>query len=603
MSPFHEERPLQWKDLQHLKRLLLLLKPFIPHLILSLLLIILSKMLVLSGPYLLKLGIDHGIIADHLNKLWLFTSLFLSVLLMDLGFTFFHTWLLTWIGQKVMYNLRENLFAHVEELSLSFFEKNPVGRLVTRVTTDINALSELFSGGVVTIFGDLFLIVGIIIIMLKLNIILAMLTLCSLPFLLMGTVVFRKKARQSFSEIRIKLARLNAYTQEVLSGIKVIKLFHSQEDTLGHFGKINDQYRQSYLQVIGHYAWYLPLVEITSAVSLILILYYAAQTIEKNILSYGTLVAFMSYVNYFFHPIRDLAEKYNVLQSALSASERIFQLFDTQDRIPMMSAAKTGLGPLQTIEFKNVSFRYDLKNWVLKNINFKISRGEKWGLVGPTGSGKTTIIKLLNRLYDTTEGEISINGENIKNIAREELKSVIGTVWQDSYIFTDTVLENIRLWNSGHALAQIEKHLKNLQIQNLLLRNEKTYHYILQEKGSTLSGGERQLISFTRIVVQDPQLFILDEATANIDLQTESKIQEILNYIIRDRSALIIAHRLSTIQRVDRILVLNHGEIIEQGSHHQLIRHPGLYQKLYHLQRLNQKFHPKTSLAAIEPTA
>ena len=507
----------------------------------------------------------------------------------DFIFRFAQIYVTNYLGQKTMYDLRMDLFSHLQKLSLRFFDRNPVGRLVTRATNDVEVLNQLFSTGLVTIIGDLSMIAGIMIVMLWMNIKLALLIFSILPVLLVITFYFRKKMREAFRLVRTRLARINAFLQEALSGMSIIQLFNRQERTRKRFDTLNLDHMDAYLQTIFYYALFFPLIELIGTIALAIILWYGGLSVMEGTLTFGVLVAFIQYVEKFFKPISDLSEKYNVFQAAAASSERIFELLDTKDIIPDTPAPVwrdriDGRG-----SFRDVQFAYNQDEPVLRGIDFEVEPGEKIAIVGSTGAGKTTIINLLARFYDPQEGEILIDGINIRNFDKKWLRQNIGIALQDVFIFSGTVKSNIALGEDNPEMEKITETAEAIEADEFIEKLPGGYDHELTERASTLSTGQRQLLSFARVMYKNPRILVLDEATSSVDSHTEYLIQKALERLIAGRTSLIIAHRLSTIRHVDRIIVMHHGRIAETGSHEELLQHKGIYYNLYQLQYKDQE--------------
>ncbi|MFH1415124.1 MAG: ABC transporter ATP-binding protein, partial [Elusimicrobiota bacterium] len=498
--------------------------------------------------------------------------------------SFFHGILLTYIGQKVIYDIRADLFSHLQKLSLSFFDKNPVGRLVTRVTNDTQSLSEAFTGVMVNLFKDFFILGGVLIVVLRLNWRLSLVSFSVLPFMIYVTIIFRKKVREAFREVRVKIARINAYLQENITGMKVVQLFRREKRNLDQFDEINhDNYIANFKQIIT-FAVFQPMINFLSASAVAIIIWYGGGEVIRENLTLGGLVAFLTYIQMFFRPIQDMSDKYNILQSAMASSERIFMLMDTPVDIKNPEIPQNISNISGNIEFRNVHFSYDGEHPILKNISFKIKKGEKIAIVGHTGSGKTTVISLLTRLYEPQQGTILIDGVNIKDFNLKELRSNISVVMQDVFIFSGNIESNIRMGNTDISNEQVVESAHCVKADSFIEKLPDGYKHEVKERGATFSTGERQLLSFARALAFDPKILVLDEATSSTDTHTEQLLQEGLFNLMEGRTSIIIAHRLSTIKKVDRILVMHNGELVEEGKHEELLAKKGLYEKLYTLQ-------------------
>jgi len=489
-----------------------------------------------------------------------------------------------------MYDMRMEIFSHIQKLPMSYFDKNPVGRVMTRVTTDVQSLNEMLSSGIVTLFGDLFMVLGIMGIMLALNWQLSLVTFSVLIFLAVATFIFRSKVRVTFRNIRTRISNINSFLQEAISGIVTTKLFTRENRNNEEFRDLNSQYLAEYLRTILYYAVFFPVVILISTIAVALVIWYGGGQVIRDILTLGTLVAFLQYVEKFFHPISDLSEKFGILQEAIAASERIFNLLDIKPAIT------SPLHPVRVqkvkgnIKFRDVWFAYNKDNYVLKNISFELKTGQSIAFVGATGSGKTSIINLLNRFYDIQKGQILVDGIDIKKFDLQDLRRHIGVVMQDVFLFSGNILENIRLGNKDISMGQVVEASKYVNAHKFISRLPGKYDFEVKERGQVLSVGQRQLIAFARALVFNPEvLLVLDEATSSIDSEIEALIQDALSRIMKDRTTIVIAHRLSTIKNVDKILVLSHGEIVERGTHHELLKAKGIYHKLYRYQYQLQK--------------
>jgi ABC-type multidrug transport system fused ATPase/permease subunit len=509
-------------------------------------------------------------------------TLLICISVFGLGYLWIY--LLQSAGQKIIYNIRKDLFKHVEGLSLSFFDKNPVGRLVTRVTNDVEALNEMYTGVLVYIFKDIFIIAGILIAMFSLNAKLALVILASVPFVLIGAIIFKKYDRDAYRDVRTKLAKINSSLSENISGVKTVQIYNKEDKMFKQFDGINKSYFQACMKQITIFALFRPAIDLVSTLTLSGLLWFGGNTVLNQKLQIGVLFAFVSYLMQFFQPIFDLTEKYDILQSSMASAERIFMLMDNKDMIKNIETPVKVDRLKGEIEFKNVWFAYNEEQWVLRDVNFKIKQGEKVAFVGATGAGKTSIISLISRLYDIQKGEILIDGVNIKHMDQYELRRNMATVLQDVFLFTGDIKSNVRLNAESITDEDIIKACKYVNADRFIEKLPKKYDDAVNERGTTFSQGERQLIAFARAIAFNPPILVLDEATSNIDTETESLIQDALNKITIDRTTIIVAHRLSTIKNADKIIVLHKGKVREVGNHEQLLAKEGLYHNLYKLQ-------------------
>ena len=582
----HEEEADARADPRMLRRLVSYLGPYRLQVGVSLVLLFTGAALELAGPYLTKVALDRALPARDAGLLGRLVLLYVGSLVLAFLAEYAHTLLTAWLGQRVMFDLRVQVFEHLQRLSLRFFDRNPVGRLMTRVTNDVEQLNEAFSSGLVTIFGDVFTLLFIVGMMLQLNWRLALVTFTVLPFVAVATFLFRGLIRRAYRDIRVRLARINAFTQEHVSGIRVVQLFGREEPVLARFKKVNADHLEAHLRSITYYALFFPVIEVLTAVALALILWYGGGATLQGTMTVGVVAAFLQYTRRFFRPIQDLSEKYNILQGAMAASERIFELLDTEPDVPAdahpLRLPEPGRGE---IEFRDVWFRYgDEDDWVLKGVSFTARPGERVAIVGATGAGKSTIISLLMRFYDATRGEVLFDGVPIRRVSARELRSRVSLVLQDVFLFSEDVTSNIRLGEAGISDERVREAARRVGAEPFINRLPGGYAQPLGERGTSLSVGERQLVSFARALAFDPLVLVLDEATSSVDSELEAQIEEALDELMRGRTSLVIAHRLSTVQSADQILVLHHGEIRERGTHAELLRRGGLYARLHELQ-------------------
>jgi ABC-type multidrug transport system fused ATPase/permease subunit len=509
---------------------------------------------------------------------------FVAVLIFGFALNFFQVYAMEYAGQRVMHDLRMKLFNHVQGLSVAFFEKNPVGRLVTRVTNDIQNIHEMLTSVLSYLFKDVFLMVGIVVILFEIHWRLALVCFTLVPVILLFTLLFSWKARTAFREVRIRMAQINSFLQESIQGIRVIQIFLRERENLTRFERVNQQHYMANMKQILLFAIFVPLIEVTATCAIALLIWYGGGKVVKEALSLGALVAFLSYLRMFFQPIRDLAEKYNLMQSAMASAERIILLMDNPERIP------DPISPIRVthlegrIEFKNVSFAYRNADYVLKNISFTVQPGETVAIVGATGAGKTSIISLIERFYEIQQGQILLDGVDICQMEAGFLRSCIGLVMQDVFLFASSVDQNIRLGNDSLSEEDVRWAAGIVNADRFIHRLPMGYRQEINEGGSVLSAGERQLLAFARALILNPKILVLDEATSNVDTETERLIQGALERLMKERTCIVIAHRLSTIRRAHRILVMHRGRIREEGSHQELMRKKGYYWRLYRLQ-------------------
>ena len=510
--------------------------------------------------------------------------IYLSLIIIGLGLNFFQVYLLNYTSNKIVFNIRQDLFTHLEGMSLSFFDKNPVGRLVTRVTNDTETLQEMYSSVLVNLFKDVFLILGIIIIMASMDIKLTLLALSVVPIILIATAIFRLKIRTAYREVRVKLAKINSTLNENLTGMKTVHIFKREKQQAKAFNNINKEYLEANKKEILIFAIFRPSIEIIRSLGIAAIIWYGGGQVIRQSIQFGVLVAFIDYIQRFFQPINDLTEKYNILQSAMASSERIFALLDKESDVKNSKNTVNIKNLEGTIEFKNVWFAYNNEDWVLKDINFKINKGESVAFVGATGAGKSSIINLLSRFYDIQKGEILIDGVNIKDIPLSTLRKNIGVVLQDVFMFTGTMKDNIILNNPNISDEKMQEIAKYVNANKFIEKLPNKYDESVAERGATLSSGQRQLLAFARALATDPSILVLDEATSNIDTETEELIQDAVVKLIKGRTSIAIAHRLSTIQNCNKIMVLHKGKLRETGNHQELLEKKGIYYNLYQLQ-------------------
>jgi len=658
MASQHEEEVLgKAYDSRLMKRLLRYLRPYRWQVAIALASIVLKAIADVLGPALTMIAVDRYLAPAHITPSllgkWLspepligiaqIAAIYVGLILFSFLLEYLQTYFMQWAGQMVMFDLRSEIFRHLQQMHIGFYDKNPVGRLVTRVTSDVDALNDMFTSGVVSIFEDIFVLIGILAIMLSVNWKLALITFAVLPFIFYATKIFRDRVRDSYRRIRVAIARINAHMQENVSGMVVLQLFNREKKAFDTFSEVNEQHMDAFKDAIMAHAVYYPVVEVLSSIAIACVIWFGGHDVlqqwnvpqlkitfdPKTLLAFqwvstvttlGVLVAFMQYAQRFFRPIQDLSEKYNILQSAMAASERVFKLLDTPVEITEAAITKTPDGPGR-IEFDHVWFTYRNvqsdgsttghgetgalarpaerssallstpaePDWVLRDVTFTIEPGETIAIVGHTGAGKTTIISLLLRFYDVQRGAIKIDGVDVKEMSLSDLRRRFGVVLQDPFLFTGTIEGNIRLGTDWISDEQVRQATEDVNLADFIHNLPNTYKEEVRERGSTLSTGQKQLISFARALAHSPKILILDEATSSVDTETEFKVRDALGKMVEGRTSIIIAHRLSTIQRADKIIVMHRAQLREMGNHQQLLAERGIYYRLYQLQYKDQE--------------
>ncbi len=596
MNDFHEEEIMgKAYDSRLMKRLLKYARPYWKVLSFTILLLFIVTLIDLARPYLIKIAIDDYFsvtnipAAEKINAITRIALSFLAIITFGFFLNYIQIYFLHKTSQKIIYNMRQEIFSHLQKMSLAYFDKNPVGRLVTRVTNDTETLNEMYTNVLVNLFKDIFLLLGIILVMVQLNLRLALISFAILPVVAAVAFIFRYFARDAYRQVRVKLARINATLSENISGMKIIQIFHQQKNKIKEFTKINQEYYNATMKQITIFAIFRPSMDLLYSFTLALMIWYGGGKVISGTLQFGVLFAFINYIQKFFQPINDLSEKYNILQSAMASAERIFKILDTEEDIKN-PAQPVKLPPEfeGQVEFKKVWFAYIDKDWVLRDISFSINPGETIALVGATGAGKSSIINLISRFYDIQQGEILIDGINIQDMDKKDLRQRIGVVLQDVFLFTGDINSNIRLNDDEINEEEIKEAARHVNADHFIKKLSHQYNHQVKERGATFSAGERQLLAFARALAFDPDILILDEATASIDTETELLIQDALAKLTENRTTIVIAHRLSTIQHADRIIVLHKGEIREIGNHQELLIQGGIYYDLYQLQYKDQ---------------
>ncbi len=595
MATFFQEDDIVGKayDARIVRRLLTYVRPYTRLSVFALLLLLIVSLLDLVGPALTGYGIDHYIAPNtlHMNAAQRGYGIlgvaiaFLVVLIVGLILRYIHLLLLNVVGQRIMFDMRSEMFDHLQRLSLSYFDHNPVGRIMTRLTNDVDSLNEVFTSGAISILGDFITLLGVAIALLVINWQLALVTFVVLPPLYWVATYFRVAMRDNFRAIRVRIARINAYAAENIAGMSIVQLFNREQRNFERFDVLNTDYLDQNVRSLLYFFLFGSVTTLLSSVAIGLIIWYGGGRILAGALTLGAIVAYLQYVDRFFLPVRDLAEKYNILQSAMASSERIFKIIDeplaVQDPKQPRSLEKVH----GEIEFKDVWFAYNPGEWVLKGISFKIRPGERVAFVGATGAGKTSLISLVSRFYDIQKGEILIDGVNIRDVQQRDLRQHVGAVLQDPFIFSGTIASNIRLHEERITDEQMRQAAEYVNAAHFIERLPNTYNEEIRERGAGLSVGQKQLLAFARAIAFNPEiLLILDEATSSVDTETEVLIQDALNKLMHNRTSIVIAHRLSTIRNVDRIIVMHKGHIVEQGSHDELLHREGMYKRLYEFQ-------------------
>ncbi len=570
-------------DIKILKRLFKFATPYTNQFWLLVILTIILAGIVPIRPYLIQLTIDNEVASGNFPGLVRMIIILVSLLFVQAFVQYYHTYLSGWLGQTIIKDIRVRLFRHLQQLRLKFFDQTPIGRLVTRNVSDIETLAEVFSQGIAAMIGDLLQLVVIVSFMFWIDWKLTLISLSTFPLLVFATYVFKEKVKVSFNEVRTAVSNLNTYVQEHITGMSIVQIFNSEEREFDKFKSINLKHRKANIRAVMYYSIYFPVAEVIGAAGIGLLIWFGAGQVVQGNTDFGVLIAFIMYINMFFRPIRMIADRFNTLQMGIVSSNRILNLLDNEDHIPNDGSIK--VDDLKgDIEFKNVWFAYNDEDWVLKNINLKVNQGETLALVGATGAGKSSVINLLSRFYEINKGEIIVDGVNIHDYELSSLRRNIAVVLQDVFLFSDSIFNNITLKNPEIKPEEVFKAADLVGARKFIERLPGGFNYNVMERGTTLSVGQRQLISFVRAMVYDPRIIVLDEATSSVDTETEELIQSAIQTMMKGRSSIVIAHRLSTIQNADNIVVLDKGEVKEQGKHDQLLSLDGLYAQLHKMQ-------------------
>ena len=579
-------------DARLMRRLLAYLRPYWRQVLVAFVAIIAGAAVQLAQPYLIKVAIDQHIATGRLEGLDTLALLFLAIVIAGFAFEYLQTWTLQLTGQRIMFDLRMAIYTHLQRIDVQYYDRNPVGRLMTRVTSDVDALNDLFTSGVVTIFGDVFSLVGIMAIMMTMNWRLALVAFSVLPLIVLVTQWFRRNVRDSYRTVRGYIAQINAFLQENITGMSTVQLFRRERVNFSRFDDIDRKHRDANFESIFYYSVFYPAIEVVASIASALIIWYGGAGVLRNALTLGALVAFLQYSQRFFRPISDMSEKFNVLQAAMASSERIFRLIDEpivirQPEHPARLAHR-GLADGNTkvghIRFEHVWFAYNGEDYVLRDVSFDVKPGQRIGIVGATGSGKTTLINLLLRFYDVTKGRITVDGVDIRELDLDDLRGLFSLVLQDVHLFSGTIAENIRLGRHDIDDERVRGAAAAVHASAFIEPLPDGYQTAVAERGSTLSVGQKQLLSFARALAFDPRVLILDEATSSVDTETELLIRDALHVLMGGRTTIAVAHRLSTIQDMDRILVFHKGQLREAGTHQELLAERGIYFKLFELQ-------------------
>jgi len=580
----NKEKQYKSLDLNLMKRLLKYAKPFWIQITISLVLLLGVVGLELYQPILLGKAVDEFIVNEDIPGVVRLSFIYFATALGIFILTYIQSMILQYSGQKIIYNIRIEMFEKLQSLSIEFFNKNPIGKLVTRITNDTETLNELYTSVIVNSIKSIFVLIGIVATMVAYNLRLSLITFTVIPFIILFTLIFRKKTRKIYRQIRRRVAGVNAFISEHISGMKIVQIFAVEKDVYNRFNDENTKLKKSYMDQLKIFSIYRPSMYLLNIGAFALLIAFGGRMVIEGTITIGTIVVFQRYISKFFEPIQELAEQFNVMQSSMASSERIFNLLDEEEYIENKEVTKELKKVEGRIEFKNVWFQYKEDEWILKDVSFTVKPGETVAFVGATGAGKTTIQNLISRYYDIQKGEILVDGINIKDIDLKELREKIGQMQQDVFLFTGDIKSNIRLRDESITDEEILKASKYVNADKFICKLEKKYDQKVYERGATFSAGQRQLISFARTLAFDPEILILDEATANIDTETEMLIQDAMEKLMEGRTTLVVAHRLSTIQNADKIIVMHKGRIKEMGKHQELLANRGIYYNLYKIQ-------------------
>ncbi|MBD3182901.1 ATP-binding cassette domain-containing protein [Candidatus Poribacteria bacterium] len=587
-----EESNVGFYDKQLMSRLIKFVSPHKGKLIISLILMILASGYSMVTPYLQKIAIDEYIMPPdkpgNINGLTMIALLYIGLSILNVFISFGRSYILAWMGQSVIYDISVKLFSHIQKMSMEFFDRSETGRIISRITNDVQALNELFTRGITSIIGDVVSMIGIVAFMLYMNVKLSLLSFTLIPLLFLAGILFRTKGRKAFREVRKKVANVTSKLEEGISGVRVVKSFSREDKNIEHFDRTNEENLSANMQAVKVWSIYFPIIEVITAVGTSIVLWNGGVQIMGEQLTRGELVAFLGYVHMFYMPVRQLSRIFTTMQSAMAAAERIFEILDTEPEVKELPDAEELPDIVGEVKYEDVSFAYEEDEYVLHNLNLTAEPGQTVAIVGPTGAGKSTVVNLLTRLYDLEEGNIYIDGYNIKDIKLHSLRSQMGIVLQDSFLFSGTIRDNIVYGNLDASEEDMIRASEAVSAHRFISQLPKGYDTEVGERGAKLSIGQRQLVSFARALLADPRILILDEATSSVDAYTEVLIQKALEKLLKNRTSFVIAHRLSTIVNADKLIVLDNGRIVETGTHQELLDKNGLYKKLYDMQFVSE---------------